>query len=154
MKKLAAGLFLVVTLVVVPATVSYARGGHSSGHGGGHGGSHGSGHGSHYSGGHGYYGGGHGYYDGGHHFVGGPWWGPWWWGGPYPYAYPSAYYAPPYGAYPPGVVVEGPSVYIQRLPPQSTESRGYWYYCASAQAYYPTVPECPEDWIKVPPAPR
>jgi len=31
-------------------------------------------------------------------------------------------------------------------PPQS-----YWYYCSSARAYYPTVPRCPEPWIKVPP---
>jgi hypothetical protein len=27
----------------------------------------------------------------------------------------------------------------------------YWYYCASAGAYYPTAPTCPEPWIKVPP---
>jgi hypothetical protein len=31
-------------------------------------------------------------------------------------------------------------------PPQS-----YWYYCPSAKGYYPTVPTCPEVWIKVPP---
>src|SRR4029453_14472042 len=31
-------------------------------------------------------------------------------------------------------------------PPES-----YWYYCASARAYYPTAPTCPEPWIKVPP---
>ena len=31
-------------------------------------------------------------------------------------------------------------------PPES-----YWYYCPSAGAYYPTVPACPEPWIKVPP---
>lgn len=31
-------------------------------------------------------------------------------------------------------------------PPQA-----YWYYCQSARAYYPTVPGCPEPWIKVPP---
>jgi hypothetical protein len=28
---------------------------------------------------------------------------------------------------------------------------GYWYYCPSARAYYPTVPTCPEVWIKVAP---
>jgi len=31
-------------------------------------------------------------------------------------------------------------------PPES-----YWYYCASAGAYYPTAPTCPEPWVKVPP---
>jgi uncharacterized protein DUF3300 len=30
-------------------------------------------------------------------------------------------------------------------------SESYWYYCPSAGAYYPTVPSCPEPWIKVPP---
>jgi len=30
-------------------------------------------------------------------------------------------------------------------------SQSYWYYCSSARAYYPTVPACPEPWIKVPP---
>jgi hypothetical protein len=27
---------------------------------------------------------------------------------------------------------------------------GYWYYCPSAGAYYPTVPSCPEPWVPVP----
>jgi len=30
-------------------------------------------------------------------------------------------------------------------------SQAYWYYCFSTGAYYPTVPTCPEPWIKVPP---
>jgi hypothetical protein len=34
-------------------------------------------------------------------------------------------------------------------PPES-----YWYYCASAGAYYPTAFTCPEPWIKVPPRPQ
>ena len=29
--------------------------------------------------------------------------------------------------------------------------QSYWYYCSSARAYYPTVPTCPEPWVKVPP---
>jgi hypothetical protein len=75
-------------------------------------------------------------------FIGvgpGYWWGPpypWWWYPPY-YVYP-----PPYYAYPPPVVYEPP-------PPQA-EPTAYWYYCASAGAYYPTAPTCPEPWIKVP----
>lgn len=30
-------------------------------------------------------------------------------------------------------------------------AQSYWYYCVSARAYYPTVPTCPEEWIKVSP---
>jgi hypothetical protein len=28
---------------------------------------------------------------------------------------------------------------------------GYWYYCPSAGAYYPSVTSCPEAWVTVPP---
>jgi len=76
-------------------------------------------------------------------FVGvGPafWWGPYWW-----------HYPPPYYVYaPPPVVVQEPPVYIQQEPPP-TPATQYWYYCGSAKAYYPTVPACPEPWVKVPP---
>mgnify|MGYP003694325897 CR=1 FL=1 len=34
---------------------------------------------------------------------------------------------------------------------RSNRPESYWYYCSSAGAYYPTVPTCPEPWIKVPP---
>ena len=141
MKRLAAGMVLVVALCVgVPA-----QGQHYGGHGW-HGGYNGGG----YHGG-GYHGGGYGGYHGGYWrggvFIGGPWW----WGAPYPYYpypyYPYAYYPP----YPPVVVDRGPQVYIER--PQEPGA-GYWYYCPSAKAYYPTVPECSEDWIKVPPVSR
>lgn len=83
-----------------------------------------------------------------HHWHGGvyvgvsPWfWDPYWW---YP---PPPYYRYPYG-YPPPAVADQPMVYVERpatLPP------GYWYYCSSAQAYYPSAPQCPEPWIPVPP---
>lgn len=37
-------------------------------------------------------------------------------------------------------------------PAQSQQpAQAYWYYCASARAYYPTAPSCPEPWVKVPP---
>ncbi len=40
----------------------------------------------------------------------------------------------------------------RHLPRKST---AYWYYCSEcAQAYYPTVPSCPEEWVKVPERPR
>lgn len=78
-----------------------------------------------------------------------------WWGPPYWY-YPPAYvyYAPP------PVVVEQPPVYVQQqpapqLPPASgQEAQGYWYYCQSAQAYYPNVATCPEAWVRVAPRPQ
>jgi hypothetical protein len=69
--------------------------------------------------------------------------GPWWWGPPYPYWY----YPPPYYYGPPRVVVDEPPVYIERQP----WPPGYWYYCASAQAYYPQVATCADAWIQVPP---
>jgi len=79
--------------------------------------------------------------------VGPVWWGPgpWW-------------YYPPYPVYtaPPTVVVQQPPVYVQQPPPapEAPLAQGYWYYCASANAYYPSVPTCPEPWVKVPPRPE
>jgi len=76
----------------------------------------------------------------------GHWWGPpWWYGPPYvPYYYP--YYPPP------AVVIESPPVYIERTPPPPPPAPpAYWYYCPSARQYYPTVRECPEPWVQVPP---
>jgi hypothetical protein len=84
-------------------------------------------------------------------FVGvGPafWWGPYWWG-PYWWQYPPYYVYPP-----PPVVVQEPPVYVQREPPPTPAPQSYWYYCESAKAYYPTVPACPEPWVKVPPRPE
>ena len=82
-------------------------------------------------------------------FVGvGPYWGP----------YPYYWYPPPYYVYPPPtVVVEEPPVYVERepvAPPEPATSTAYWYYCASAKGYYPMVPSCPEEWVKVPERPR
>jgi hypothetical protein len=53
------------------------------------------------------------------------WWGSYW------------FYAPP------PVIVQAPPVYVQ--PPAPL----YWYYCRSAQAYYPYVSSCPEPWVPV-----
>lgn len=56
----------------------------------------------------------------------------WWWvvGGIwFPFAAPVYPYAPyPLDTYPPNAPVT------------------YWYYCPSADAYYPDVPQCPEGW--------
>lgn len=63
----------------------------------------------------------------------------WWWVvGESWYFYPTPVYPHPDPHIPPAVVA--PS--------------GYWYYCASASAYYPYVPECPEGWRPVVLLPR
>lgn len=54
---------------------------------------------------------------------------------PYYYAPAPVYYAPP------------PPAYVE-APPQQ-----YWYYCASARAYYPYVQDCPGGWQRVVPTP-
>jgi hypothetical protein len=56
-----------------------------------------------------------------------------------------AYYPPPlpyYYDYP-------PAYYPTVAPPQ----QGYWYFCPSANAYYPYVQQCPEGWQPVVPQP-
>jgi hypothetical protein len=51
---------------------------------------------------------------------------------PYYYGYGPGYYAPP-----------------AAIPQQ----QGYWYFCRSANAYYPYVQQCPEGWQPVVPQP-
>ncbi|MGH7316544.1 MAG: hypothetical protein ACREI6_03530 [Candidatus Rokuibacteriota bacterium] len=91
---------------------------------------------------------GYAHWRGGVYFGVGPYWGP----------HPYYWYPPPYYVYrPPTVVVEEPPVYVERppaAPPAPAASTAYWYYCASTKGYYPTVPTCPEEWIKVPEQPR
>ena len=82
-------------------------------------------------------------------FIGvGPYWGP----------YPYYGYPPPPDYYtPPPVVIEQPPVYVEQQPappPAPAAPPAYWYYCSSAKGYYPTVPSCPEEWVKVPERPR
>jgi hypothetical protein len=45
--------------------------------------------------------------------------------------------------------VWGPG-YIYTPPPVVEAPPAYWYYCPSAQAYYPNVPSCAEPWVPVP----
>ena len=71
-----------------------------------------------------------------------------------PYYAPFPYYYPAY--YPAPVVVQQPPVYIEQSPApmaQPSAPAGYWYYCASAGAYYPYVKECPTGWQRVAPQP-
>lgn len=47
-----------------------------------------------------------------------------------------------------------PPAYVQEEPqPQDEPAPEYWYYCQSAQAYYPDVQECPSGWLQVVPQP-
>jgi hypothetical protein len=72
-----------------------------------------------------------------------PYW-PW----PYPYGY---YLGPDYGYPQPRYYGDDqPQVYIQR---QRASSQGHWYYCPRSKAYYPTIRDCPEEWVKVLPRP-
>jgi hypothetical protein len=79
-----------------------------------------------------------------HHWVHG-WHGGrfgWWWAGPdvwYWYPPAPAYYGPPPVDY---VAPPGP-------PPRAT-----WYYCDSANGYYPYVRACPGGWRAVAAAPE
>jgi len=60
----------------------------------------------------------------------------------------------------PPVIVQQQPVFVQQPPSaapsqesSAAPSHEYWYFCASARAYYPTVPDCPEQWIMVPARP-
>ena len=74
--------------------------------------------------------------------------GPWYY--PYPYYYP---YYQPYPYYP----YYGAPYYAPypQYPTEWIERPDYaWYYCASLQAYYPYVTECPDGgWQRVEPHP-
>jgi hypothetical protein len=71
--------------------------------------------------------------------------GPFWWGPP------AWYYPPPAYVYAPPVVVQEPPVYVQPPAPPAPSGPAYWYYCQSANSYYPNVQSCPEAWIRVAP---
>jgi len=70
---------------------------------------------------------------------------------------PFGLYGRPYwDAYPyPPVVVAPPPVYVQPSPPvvAAPPPPQYWYWCDSAQAYYPYVAQCPSGWRAVTPTP-
>jgi hypothetical protein len=81
--------------------------------------------------------------------------------GHYGYRSPSVVVVPrvvvPFGVAPyyPPVVVSPPPVYVQpspqvyvQPPPQPS-----WYYCDSAQGYYPYIKQCPGGWRQVTPTP-
>lgn len=81
---------------------------------------------------------------------------------PVPIVYPPYVYSPP-------IVIErsAPPIYIEQTPaviPTPTPAPApapmaspppetFWYYCATAQGYYPYVKTCPSGWQKVAPRP-
>lgn len=77
-----------------------------------------------------------------------------WYGPPARYYYPPPYYYGP-AYYPPVVIERAPPVYVEREPlpavqaPVTTPPAPVWYYCASAEGYYPYVQNCPEGWQSV-----
>jgi len=149
MRKSSVALLMMAALLLVATAASHAQRGRGSDHAGGHGGPPRGWHGHSGSYGHS---GSHGRVIVG---VGPAWWGPGYpYSWPYPYPYPQPYLYPPSYGYPepPGIVQEEPPVYLERQPPAPPEA--YWYYCASARAYYPDVKRCPEEWIRVPPSPE
>ena len=44
----------------------------------------------------------------------------------------------------------GPFVYWNPYPVYAAPINGYWYYCPSAEAYYPYVTNCLDAWVPVP----
>ena len=48
---------------------------------------------------------------------------------------------------------EARQYYQPTTPADPTTPGAYWYFCPSANDYYPTVQTCPEAWVKVPPRP-
>jgi hypothetical protein len=71
----------------------------------------------------------------------------WWWvvAGTW-YFYPRPVYPYPDPYIPPAVVV-------QPAPPVAPPPAQYWYYCPSANNYYPYIASCPEGWQSVPATP-
>jgi hypothetical protein len=127
-RTLVLGAMLVGCAVASGAAI--ARGGHGGGHSG-HAGSSGSHAG--FPGGHG------GHFSGGHRFA------PRFHAGVFIGAAPFAPFYPPFSLYPPS----SPDYYYG-APPADTP---FWYFCVSANTYYPYVADCPEGWQQVVPEP-
>ena len=74
-----------------------------------------------------------------------------------PYYYGPAYYPYYPSYYPPVVIREQPTVYVEQAPAvapgPSTSGEAYWYYCPNSRAYYPYVSQCAGPWQRVAPQP-
>jgi len=84
-------------------------------------------------------------------------WGPGWWGpgvwGPGvwgPGVWSTGVWGP--GVWAPGVAViqSEPRVFVERDAP-AVQPQQWWYWCQSAQGYYPYVSACSEGWRRVEP---
>lgn len=74
----------------------------------------------------------------------------WWWVvGSLWYFYPRPFYPYPDPYTPPVVIIPQTSPVVPGPAPQAQN----WYYCPSANGYYPYVPSCPEGWRMVPATP-
>jgi len=137
MKKLVSAALVILTMIAGSATPSLARAGHGGGAGGGH------------------FARGHVGADAGHfhgHVVARPAFRPHArvFVGVSPFVVaPFGWDYPPYVAAPPVVVQQSPPVYVEQ-DPQAQPAPSEWYYCPSANAYYPNVASCPEPWVRVP----
>ena len=99
-------------------------------------------------------------------YLGSPYWAyPYGYPGAYPYSwsypgYSYSYYGDYYYANPPAVYGPvmphdadlGPAPRVAAGPGAPTQPPLYRNYCASAQAYYPKVAQCPEGWEFIEPA--
>lgn len=73
---------------------------------------------------------------------------------PYGYWDPFFMRPPVYVISPPVTTPVRPPIYVQRQESQPTRPRaGYWHYCQNPAGYYPTVKNCSQGWILVPPRP-
>ena len=146
MKRKGLAISIVTVALLLPAVPSDAQRGHGRHHGGQHSSSHHSSRHhtfSHHRSHHGSHGG---IFIDDHS----------WWPYSHLYAYPywSYYPSPYYYSYRLSPVQE-PSVYIQQQQPSPAAAEPpYWYFCPSAKAYYPSIQQCSEAWIMVPPTPR
>lgn len=68
-------------------------------------------------------------------------------------AYPYAYSYPPVIAVPPPVYIERTPAERDSTPPVARQPNYWWYYCPSAQGYYPYVQQCPQGWQPIAPHP-
>ena len=72
---------------------------------------------------------------------------------PYPYYYYPLYYPFPYYYPPVAATPYLPPAYIEQGAAVPAPPEAFWYYCQSANGYYPHVKECPEGWQRVAPQP-
>lgn len=88
-------------------------------------------------------------------WAGAPGWGwaapGWGWAGA-PVVVAQQTFFPPFES---TVFIERDAVAVEQAPtlapPATTQPTSWWYWCASAQGYYPYVEQCPEAWQRVAP---